>query len=120
MIDNEDSTASTGRRTRLRYVPFDEAEAGMMLGEPVALTERNVLRFSLPAGHTLTESNLRQLAVLRAEFVCIAEPDVRSDEQIAGDAAAAAARVMEIFKWADLSQPAMAALFDRVLAYRSK
>lgn len=107
-------------RTRKQYLPFDEVTAGMLLGEPITLAERNVVRFSLPAGHELTENNLRQLAVHHAEFVCIAVPDTRSDAQIAEDAAAAARRVMQIFEGADLANPALAALFDRVLTYRSR
>jgi hypothetical protein len=67
----------------------------------------------------LTEDNLRQLAAHHAEFIFIAEPDTRSDEEIAVDAAKAASRVMDIFAGADLADPTMAALFDQVLAYRS-
>ncbi len=116
---NHDSTPPGPRRMRKHYVPFGEVEADMVLGEPISLTERGVLRFSLPAGHALTEGNLRQLAAHHAEFVCILVPDTRSDEEIAAESAAAAARVMEIFSRANLANPAVAALFDRVLAYRS-
>lgn len=108
------------RPLRLHYLPFDAVEPGMVLGEPITLTDHNVVRFALPAGHQLTEGNLRNLATHRAEFVCVAQPDTRSAEEIATEAAAAAARVMRIFDGADLSQPVMAAFFDRVLAYRSK
>ena len=104
---------------RLHYLPFNEVEPGMVLGAPLTLVERNIVRFSLPAGHELTESNLRQLASHHAEFVCIVTPDSRTADEIAIESAAAAARVMHIFEGADLSQPVMAALFDRVLAYRS-
>lgn len=90
------------------------------MGEAVTLTDRHVVRFSLPAGTELTENNIRQMAIHHAEFICLAEPDTRSDEAIADDAAAAAARVLHIFEGADLSRPALAALFDRVLAYRSR
>lgn len=120
MISNDPATTSGQHPVRLLYLPFDEVEPGMVLGEAVTLTERNVVRFSLPAGHELTEGNLRNLAAHRAEFVCIARPDLRSSEEIAAAAAASAARVMHIFEGADFSQPVMAALFDRVLAYRSK
>lgn len=106
-------------RTRPRYLPVTEAEAGMVLGTPVRVASHGQLRFSLPAGHTLTEDNLHQLAAHRAEFIFIAEPDNRSDEDIAVDAAHAARRVMDIFVGADLSDPTMAALFDQVLIYRS-
>ena len=106
-------------RTRPRYLPIIEAAAGMVLGMPVRVARHGQVRFSLPAGHTLTEDNLRQLTAHRAEFIFIAEPDRRSDEEVAIDAARAAHRVMDIFAVADLSDPTMAALFDQVLGYRS-
>lgn len=112
--------ATFAREKRLRYLPFDEIEAGMVVGQPVNITDRNILRLHLPAGHLLTEGNLRQLYANGAEFICIALPETRSDEQIAGDAAAAARRTLRIFEDADISEPNMAALFDRVLGYRSK
>lgn len=117
---HHDSTPPGPRRTRKHYLPFGEVEPGMVLGEPIALTERHVLRFSLPAGHELTEGNLRQLAAHHAEFVCIALPDTRSDEEIAAESAQAAANVVRIFERANLANPAVAALFERVLAYRSE
>lgn len=116
----EDSAGKGRIRYRKHYLPFGEVQPGMVLGEPITLAERNIVRFSLPAGHELNDSSLRQLAAHHAEFVCILKPDERSDEQIATDAAAAAARVMQIFEGADLGKPVLAALFDRVLAYRSR
>lgn len=106
-------------RTRPRYLPLIEAEAGMVLGTPVHMGRQGPHRYSLPAGHTLTEDNLRQLAIHHAEFIYIAEPDTRSDAEVAVDAARAAGRVMDIFSGADLEDPTLAALFDKVLAYRS-
>lgn len=106
-------------RMRPRYIPLAETEAGMVLGAPVSVSSHGILRFSLPEGHALTEDNLCQLAAHRAEFIFIAEPDTRSDEQVAVDAALAAHRVMEIFTAANLSDPTTAALFDQVLIYRS-
>lgn len=106
-------------RTRPRYLPLAEAEAGMVLGAPVRVVNHGVIRLSLPSGQTLTADNLRQLAAHRAEFIFISEPDRRSDEEVAADAARAAHRVMEIFAGADLSDPVMAALFNQVLIYRS-
>jgi hypothetical protein len=106
-------------RTRPRYLPLIEAEAGMVLGTPVHMGRQGLHRYSLPAGHMLTDDNLRQLAAHHAEFIYIAEPDTRSDEEVAVDAAKAASRVMDIFAGADLADPTMAALFDQVLAYRS-
>lgn len=106
-------------RTRPRYLPLIEAEAGMVLGSPVHISRHGQLRYSLPTGHTLTDDNIHQLAAHRAEYLFIAEPDSRSDEQVATDAAQAARRVMEIFSGADLDDPTMAALFDQILTYRS-
>jgi hypothetical protein len=106
-------------RSRSRYLPLIEAEAGMVLGAPLRVSRQNQVRYALPAGHVLTDDNLHQLRAHRAEFVFVVEPDYRSDEQVALDAALAARRVMEIFAGADLEDPDLAALFDQVLTYRS-
>jgi hypothetical protein len=50
----------------------------------------------------------------------IVEPDTRPSEQIATEAAEAAHRVMEIFAGADLTDPAMATLFNQILIFHSK
>ncbi len=106
-------------RTRTHFIPIVAAKEGMTLAAPVNVVSHGVLRFSLPSGYTLTEDNLHQLRVHHAEFIFVAEPDPRSDEQVAVDAAAAARRVMHIFSGADLTDPTVAALFDQILAYRS-
>ncbi len=116
-IDSEHLAPSV--RLRRHYLPFDEIAVGMVLGESITLADRHVLRFSLPAGHTLTETNLRQLAVHHAEFVCVALPDQRSEGQIAADVATATARVKDIFAGGDLAQSVLAALYERVLAFRT-
>lgn len=123
-IMNDDSNDAATRQTisarsRPHYHPIIEAEAGMVLAAAVKVVNDGVLRFSLPAGHSLTEDNLHQLRAHRAEFIFVAEPDTRSDEEVAVDAALAARRVMQIFSGADLTDPNMAALFDKVLGYRS-
>lgn len=107
-------------RRRTHYLPLAEVEAGMVLAIPVQVVISGQLRFSLPATHTLTSDNLRQLAAHRAEFVFVDLPDERSDQEVAVDSALSARRTMEIFSGADLSDPAMAALFDQILTYRSK
>ncbi len=107
-------------RRRLHYLPLAEVEVGMVLGAPVQAVSGGQLRFGLPAAHTLTSDNLRQLAAHRVEFVFADLPDDRSDQEIAVDAALAARRTMEVFSTADLSEPWMAALFDQVLTYRSR
>jgi hypothetical protein len=103
-------------RTRKHYLPIAQATAGMVLAEPVLDAYQ---RSYLPASATLTEEHLQQMAVRHAEYVCIALPDERSDEQIAADNAQAAQRVAELFQHADMDTPAMAALLQQVLAYRS-
>lgn len=107
-------------RRRTHYLPLAEVSAGMLLAAPVQAAVSGQLRFSLPAAHTLTPDNLRQLAVHRVEFVFVDLPDDRSDQEVAVDAALAARRTMDIFSGADLSDPAMVALFDQILIYRSK
>jgi hypothetical protein len=84
----------------MHYLPLAELEAGMVLAMPVYVVLGGQLRFSLPATHTLTMDNLRQLAAHQAECVYVDLPDERSDQ--------------------DLANPAMAALFDQVLIYRSR
>lgn len=106
-------------RTRPHYISLVEAEPGMMLGAPIVVSQHGFVRFSLPDRHVLTDDNLHQLRAHQAEYLFIAAPDTRSDEQVAVDAALAARRTMEIFSGADLTDPTLAALFDQVLAYRS-
>lgn len=113
------SFAEHHMRTRTHYIPLETAAAGMALGAPVNVVTSGVMRFSLPAGHKLTEDNLRQLTIHRAEYIFVAEPDTRSDAKVAEDAALAARRLMQIFENADLSDGTTAALFDQVLAFRS-
>jgi hypothetical protein len=106
-------------RIRHLVIPMEQAQAGMVLGQPLEVVFRRVLGLTLPVGHTLTEENLHQLSVHHAEFICIDQADNRSDEQVAIDAAQAAHRVMALFEGVDLSEPHMAAFFDQILAYRS-
>ena len=106
-------------RIRHLVIPMEQAQAGMVLGQPLEVVFRRVLGLTLPVGHTLTEENLHQLRVHHAEFICIDQADNRSDEQVAIDAAQAPHRVMALFEGADLSEPHMAAFFDQILAYRS-
>jgi len=107
-------------KTRQQYLPIELARAGMLLCEPVQVVEHGLVSMTLPASHVLTQESLNQLVAHHAEFIEVAVPDERSDEQIAVDAALSARRVMEIFSAADLTDPNMAAFFDLVLCYRSK
>lgn len=105
--------------TRLRYLSFSDVSEGMVLGAPLTIAEHGIANFSLPAGHVLTESNIRQMAVRRGEFACIAVDDPRSDEERAAEQAALTERLEHIFQVADRANPAIAGLYAAVLAYRS-
>jgi hypothetical protein len=105
--------------TRLRYLPLSDVIEGMVLGAPVVLAEKGVNSFNLPAGHVLTETNLHQMQLRHAECVCVALPDERSDEERQAEQAVAEMRLQQIFRAADLGNPAMARLYEAVLAYRS-
>ena len=49
MNDRADA-GSIPQRLRKHYLPITEVEPGMVLGEAVFVTERKLLRYSLPAG----------------------------------------------------------------------
>ncbi|MFV5214806.1 hypothetical protein ACLIIZ_13895 [Azonexus caeni] len=106
-------------RQRLHYIPISEAVEGMVLGAPLAIADHGVTNFTLPAGNPLTEGNLHQIAMRHGEFVCIREDDPRSDAERDADLVREKARLDRIFAQADRSQPALAALYAAVLAYRS-
>lgn len=90
----------------------------MVLGAPLILAEKGVISFSLPVGHVLTDSNIQQMKVRQAEFVCVQEADQRSDAERADAWAQAEARLQRIFRAADLSQPALSGLYSAVRAFR--
>lgn len=106
-------------RYRYQYLSTKLARPGIALGAAADAVVGGAVSFSLPAGHVLTEENIRQLQTHKVEFIFVGCEDTRSDEQIAEDAAQAAARVMRVFADADLTEPCMAALFDQVLSFRS-
>lgn len=103
-------------RQRVKYIPTFEAAQGMVLAE--AAQDRYLCNI-LPSGHRLSEENLTQLLAHRVELVCVTLPDLRSDEEVAGEASSSAKRVLDTFEHADLSDPVLAALFNQVLTYRS-
>lgn len=104
--------------TRLRYLPISDVEEGMVLGAPVVPIDHGVSDFSLPAGHALTESNIHQLAVRHAEFVCVQLPGERSPEEREAEWAMNEMRLQHVFRSADLNDPTMARLYQAVLAFR--
>jgi hypothetical protein len=103
-------------RTRKHYLPIAQATAGMVLAEPV---QDAYQRTYLPAQLALTDEHLHQLEVWHAEFICIAVPDERTDEQVANDSTATTRRVLELFEQTDPHDPLMAALLNQILLYRS-
>lgn len=103
----------------LHYLPLSEVVEGMILGAPLTIAEHGVVNFFLPAGHELTESNIRQIALRHGEFLCILEDDPRSDEECVAARRATEQRLAQIFSLADRSRPAIAGLHAAVLAYRS-
>ncbi len=107
-------------KTRLRYLPISDAREGMILGAPVVLSANGVSNFTLATGHELTESNINQMAVRNAEFVCIEEPDERSEAEREAEWAIEEMRLNHIFRAADLTLPSMARLHAAIFAYRRK
>lgn len=105
--------------TRIRYLPFEDVVPGMVLGAPLTISEQGVTTFTLPTGHPLTESNLEQIAQRNGEWACIEEADARSAEERAAELLAIRERQDQIFAQADRNQPAIEALYDAVLRYRS-
>lgn len=106
-------------KTRSQYLSVADVQAGMVLATPANAVSGGAVSFSLPAGHALTDENLRQLQRHEVEFIFISTPDLRTDDQVAIDAATAARRIIGVFEGADFSDANMATLFDQVLAYRS-
>lgn len=106
-------------RTRTLYIPISEAEVDMVLGAPLNVVHRGRLNLSLPTDHVLTAENLQQLSAHFAEFMCVVQPDTRSDDDFAAEYAVAVARVTQIFEGADMNDPTLAALFAQVLRFRT-
>lgn len=104
---------------RQRYLPISEVTAGMVLGAPLTLVEHGLKTFSLPAGHRLTEENLRQIAVHHGEFACIEVPELRSEAEIEEQLRQATEKLDRIFAKADRSNSAVEGLYQAVLRYRS-
>lgn len=104
--------------TRLRYLPISEVKEGMVLGVPLVLSEHGVSNFSLPVGHALTETNIRQMSVRHAEFVCVQQLDERSEAERLAEYKAAEARLKHIFRASNRDDPVISRLYEAVLAFR--
>jgi hypothetical protein len=115
-IDSRESSSLTNMRTRTHYIPVHDAQVGMLLAESV---KDSFARSMFPMGLQLSEENLHQLLAHQIEYICVTEQDSRNDTVVADDAAHSAKDVLDIFEHADLTDPAMAALFNQVLTYRS-
>ncbi len=107
-------------RMRATYLSIEEIASGMTLAKPLAVTEKRILRYMLPEGHVLTEDNVRQLASHHAEAVCVWLADDRTDEEIAANALQVEAKLRRLFAHSDLTQPIMAAFFDRIRTHLSR
>jgi hypothetical protein len=106
-------------RERLRFLSMAEVEEGMVLGKPLVVAKQGVIDFTLPTGHALTETNLRQMTVRQVEFVCICAEDTRTDAEREAELANETERLARVFVQADLREPTLAGLHAAVLAYRS-
>ena len=103
-----------------RYLTLREVTVGMTLAAPLLISERGLLRFSLPEGHVLNADNLHQLRLFHAEFVPVYVADQRTESEREQDLATAEARLNYIFRLADMQVPAIAGLYNAVLAYRKR
>jgi hypothetical protein len=101
---------------RIRYLPIENAVIGMVLGDTVT---DNHLRALLPSGAVLTDENLNQMLAHQVEFLCIAEPDTRSADEVSNDLATTLKQLEIVFERANLLDPLTKALFEQLLIYRS-
>ena len=100
---------------RTRFLAVELAAPGMVLSKAAKNQHMHTL---LAAGTLLNDENIRQLRVHGVEFITVGSPDHRTPKEVATQARDAAHGVRAVFRDADVTQPAMAALFNSVLAYR--
>jgi len=103
---------------RHRYLPLFALKPGMVLGHALVLPERGVAMLNLSAGQELTEAQLTQLRAHHGEYACILEEDERDEALYHQQRDIQEARLVDIFRHANLNQPDIHALFHAVLAYR--
>jgi hypothetical protein len=103
---------------RSRYLPLFELEEGMVIGKPLDIVEQEIVTFSLPQGHVLTQQNLEQLAAHNAAYACIEQEDERTEEEKRLLVQQQSARLAAIFKTADFDQPATRAFHEALQVYR--
>ncbi|MBV1776727.1 hypothetical protein KSF73_13510 [Burkholderiaceae bacterium DAT-1] len=102
----------------IRYITMAEARPGMVLAHDVNVVENGMLRLTMARGTVLCPDTIHQLTMHHGEFLAIKLNDKRSKAECDADAAAARARVMQIFAGADFSNPAINNLMQAVLDYR--
>lgn len=117
-MDDTVAAADSGR-LRQRYLPVEQLAPGMALGEPLDFAAAHVVHRHFADRHVLTADDVAQLAASRREPVRVLVPETRSEAEVAAALAGVRASVETIFAGADPGQPALAALFECVLAYRS-
>lgn len=105
--------------TRTRYLALSDLTPGMVLAQPLTLVEHEVVTYSLPAGHVLTEENLHQLASHHSVGALVQQEIDRTDAQHLAHIQRQSARLQMIFRHADLSVPQTQALVAVLLAHRS-
>lgn len=99
------------------FIATFEAEPGMRLARPLTKVFNQRL-FSLPAGTELTEDLIRQMSVRGVHCLVVERPDPRDAAQLEQDRTRVESDIRRIFARADLSQPAVAGLYEAVLSYR--
>lgn len=105
--------------TRTRYLALSDLAPGMLLARPLTLVEHEVVTYTLPAGHVLTEENLHQLASHHSVGALVQQEIERTDEEHQAHIQRQSARLHRIFRHADLTAPQAQALVAALLAHRS-
>jgi hypothetical protein len=105
--------------TRTRYLALSDLAPGMVLAQPLTQVEHEVVTYTLPAGHVLTDENLHQLASHHAVGALVLQEIDRSDAQHLAHIQRQSARLQMIFRHADLTVPQTQALVAVLLAHRS-
>jgi hypothetical protein len=104
-------------RIRHTYLAISEAKPGMRLAQPVCKVINHRM-FQIQAGAVLAEEQIHQLAMRDIHFLVVEEDDPREEAEIEADRTRITAEIQQIFSEADLSQPAVAGLYQATLEYR--
>jgi len=104
-------------RIRHTFIAISEAKPGMRLARPVSKVFHHRL-FQLQAGIELTEEQIHQIAMRDIQCLVVEESDPRDEAELETDRARIEAETQRIFSEADLSQPAVAGLYQATLEHR--